>query len=34
MKSHLVEFNLTNNPLKDAGVAKFVDLFIHQKCSV
>lgn len=34
MKSHLVELNLTNNPLKDAGVAKFADLMIHQKCSV
>jgi Leucine Rich repeat len=34
MKSHLIEVNLTNNPLKDAGFAKFVDLFIHQKCSV
>ena len=29
MKSHLVELNLTNNPLKDAGVAKFSDLMIH-----
>lgn len=34
MKSHLVELNLTNNPLKDAGVAKFADFMIHQKCSV
>jgi len=34
IKSHLVELNLTNNPLKDAGVAKFADLMIHQKCSV
>jgi len=29
MKSHLVELNLTNNPLKDAGVGKFSDLMIH-----
>ena len=29
MRSHLVELNLTNNPLKDTGVAKFSDLMIH-----
>lgn len=29
MKSHLVELNLTNNPLKDAGVSKFSDFMIH-----
>jgi len=29
MKSHLVELNLTNNSLKDAGVSKFSDLMIH-----